>query len=80
MKKLLVLFAVIGLFATASMAQEDEDILAMDDTLSIDDMDPVFYEAEEGSSSSSTTTTILIVVGIVVVAGGVYYFTKKKKN
>ncbi len=82
MKKLLMLFAVLGLFAIGNMnpaiAQEDEDLLAVDDTLSIDDMDPVFYE--EGESEKGNLSIILIVGGVLVVAGGVYFFTKKKKK
>ncbi len=82
MKKLLLLLAVLGLSAAGSIspvaAQEDEDLLAIEDTLSIDDMDPVFYEEEK--SEESNLTTILIVAGVVVVAAGVYFFAKKKKK
>ncbi|MGQ8337141.1 LPXTG cell wall anchor domain-containing protein [Sunxiuqinia sp. A32] len=82
MKKLLMIFAVLGFIAMGSIspvAAQDEDVLAMDDTLSIDDMDPVFYEAEQ-SEGSGSTTTILVIAGVVVVAAGVYFFTRKKKN
>lgn len=82
MKKLLMLLAVLGLFAignmTPAIAQEDEDLLAVDDTLSIDDMDPVFYE--EGETEGSNLTTIIIIAGVVVAAAGVYFFAKKKKK
>jgi LPXTG-motif cell wall-anchored protein len=87
MKKLLLILAFFGFLLiggfNAAMAQEQEqaqedDLFEMEDTLSIDDMDPVFYEAEEGSGSN-TTATIFIIGAIIVVGGGVYYFTKKKK-
>lgn len=82
MKKLLMLFTVLGLFTigniTPAAAQEDENLLAIEDTLSIDDMDPVFYE--EGESEKGNSTTILIIGAVVVVLAGVYFVTKKKKK
>ena len=84
MKKFMLLLALFGFLAVGSfspvVAQEQEDdLFEMEDTLSIDDMDPVFYEAEEKSDNSSTTT-ILIIVAIAVVGAGAFYFVKKKKK
>jgi LPXTG-motif cell wall-anchored protein len=89
MKKLLLILAFFGILFfggfNAMMAQEqtqeqtqEDDLFEMEDTLSIDDMDPVFYEAEEGSGSNSMTT-VYIIGAVIVVGGGIYYFTKKKK-
>ncbi len=80
MKKLMLILAMFGFIAFgqlgAVMAQE-----AQEDSLSIDDMAPVFYEAEESSSadSGSSSTLIIVVVAVVVVGGAAYFFTKKKK-
>ena len=71
MKKLLLILAFFGVLLFGGlnvvMAQEAEkaqdDLFEMEDTLSIDDMDPVFYEAEEGSGSGMSTT--LYIVGII---------------
>lgn len=84
MKRLMLILALFGFltiggFSPAMAQEQQDDLFEMEDTLSIDDMDPVFYEAEEGSGSSSTTTTILIIVAVVIVGAGAYYFAKKKK-
>ncbi|MHA7112301.1 LPXTG cell wall anchor domain-containing protein [Sunxiuqinia elliptica] len=84
MKKLMLILALFGMLAVGALqpvaAQEqEEDLFEMEDTLSIDDMDPVFYEAEQESGSSSTTT-VLIIAAIVVVGAGVYFVAKKKKK
>lgn len=82
MKKLMLMLAVFGFLAVGNVnpafAQE-EDLLQMEDTLSIDDMDPVFYEAEQEADSNSTTL-IIVIVAIVVVGGAAYFYTKKKKK
>lgn len=84
MKKSIML-AIVGLMfvggMTKSFAQEDSATIAEEpkDTISIDNMDPVFYEDEEPAKSSNTTT-YAIIGGIVVIGGAAYYFMKKKKK
>lgn len=84
MKKVLLSFALFASLVFAGYAQEeDKDKLFEDkkDTVSIDDMDPVFYEAEEeGKASNSNTVIIAVVAGVVVVAAGAFLFLKKKKS
>ncbi|MCW0481441.1 hypothetical protein [Gaoshiqia sediminis] len=81
MKKLMLMLAVFGFLAIGNVnpafAQE-EDLLLMEDTLSIDDMDPVFYEAEQ-EKSNNTTTIVIVVVSIVVGGGAAFFYMKKKK-
>lgn len=83
MKKLMLIMAMLGFLAFANVdpvIAQNEDVLEMeDDTLSIDDMDPVFYEGEQ-ESGDNTTTVVIIVVAVVVVGGGTYYFLKRKKK
>lgn len=84
MKQVLLILALFGMltvgaWSPAAAQEPEEDLFEMEDTLSIDDMDPVFYEAEEGQGSSSTTT-VLIVVAVIVVGAGIYFVTKKKKK
>lgn len=84
MKKLMLFLAMIVLIAFASVntvSAQEVDSSSAEDSLSIDDMAPVFYEdTEEASSgSSSTTTIVIIVIAVAVVGGAAYYFTKKKK-
>lgn len=78
------MLALVGLMfvggMTKSFAQEDSATIAEEpkDTISIDNMDPVFYEEEEPAKSSNTTT-YAIIGGIVVIGGAAFYFMKKKK-
>ena len=86
MKKF-ILFALLGLLfiagPSAVFAQGDDSTeVSLDepkDTISIDNMDPTFYE-EEAPAESSKTTTYALIGGIIVIAGAAYYFMKKKKN
>ena len=86
MKKL-ILFAFLGLLFIVSpnaLFAQGEDTTQMflespDDTISIDNMDPIFYE-EETEDESSNTMTYVIIGGIIVIAGGAYYFMQKKKK
>jgi LPXTG-motif cell wall-anchored protein len=84
MKKSIML-AFVGLMfvggMTKSFAQEDSATIAEEpkDTISIDNMDPVYYEDEEPAKSSNATT-YAIIGGIVVIGGAAYYFIKKKKK
>lgn len=84
MKKSLML-ALVGLMfvggMTKSYAQEDSAKVAEEpkDTISIDSMDPVYYE-EEATDESSNTMTYALVGGIVVIGGAAFFFMRKKKK
>ncbi|MGE4586891.1 MAG: LPXTG cell wall anchor domain-containing protein [Mangrovibacterium sp.] len=83
MKKFLLFFALLGFLAFGNSgyaAAQQDDLLNLDeDTVSIDDMDPVFYEAEQESGSNAGTIA-LVVAGVIIVGGGLYYFNRKKKQ
>ncbi len=78
------MLALVGLMfvggMTKSYAQEDSAKVAEEpkDTISIDNMDPVYYEEE--ATNESSTMMYAFVVGIVVVGGAAFYFIKKKKK
>ena len=86
MKKF-ILIALLGLFFFAVPAVifaqgEDSTEVSLDepkDTISIDDMDPTFYE-EEAPAEKSNTITYAIIAGIVVIGGVAYYMMKSKKK
>lgn len=85
MKKLMML-ALLGILfvgapAVVSAQGEDSTELLLEepkDTISIDNMDPVYYEEEE-TKESSNGMMYAIVGGIVVIGGAAYFFMKKKK-
>ncbi len=88
MKNLLML-AIFGLMMFGGMnatAQEeaaatpDSAQLAEEpkDTISIDNMDPVYYE-EETTKESTNGTMYAIIGGVIVIGGAAYFFMKKKK-
>ncbi|MEL7588852.1 MAG: LPXTG cell wall anchor domain-containing protein [Prolixibacteraceae bacterium] len=83
MKKLMMILAMLGFLAFGNVdpvVAQEEDVLEMEkDTLSIDDMDPVFYEGEQESASDNSTLVIIVIV-VVVVGGGAYYYTRRKKK
>lgn len=78
------MLALMGLmFAggmTKTFAQDDSAKVAEEpkDTISIDDMDPVYYEEE--SKDSSNTMIYEIVGGILVVGGAAFFLIRKKKK
>lgn len=86
MKKF-ILIALLGLLfigaPTMIFAQgEDSTEVSLDepkDTISIDNMDPKFYE-EEAPAEKSNTTTYAIIGGVVVVAGVAYFLIRNKKK
>ena len=84
MKKSMML-ALVGLMfvggMTKSYAQPDSAKVAEEpkDTISIDSMDPVYYE-EEATKESSSTMMYVFVGGIVVIGGAAFYYIKKKKK
>ncbi len=85
MKKL-ILFALLGMLFIAGPSMvyaqgQDSVEVAIDeptDTISIDNMDPIFYE-EPAAEESSNTTIYAIIGGVVVVAAGAFFFLRKKK-
>jgi LPXTG-motif cell wall-anchored protein len=84
MKKSLLL-ALVGLMFVGGMAksyaQEDSAKVAEEpkDTISIDSMDPVYYE-EEATKESSNTMMYVFIGGIVVIGGATFFYIKKKKK
>jgi LPXTG-motif cell wall-anchored protein len=84
MKKSLIL-ALVGLMfvggMTKSFAQGDSVTVAEEpnDTISIDKMEPVYYEEKETKESSSIPNYALI-GGIIVVGGAAFFFMRKKKK
>lgn len=83
MKKMMMLamFGLMLLGGINASAQQDSASIAEEpqDTISIDNMDPVYYEEEE-TKESSNTLTYALVGGIVVIGGAAYYFIRKKKK
>ena len=86
MKKLALIF-VIGMFLSFAMsfssvvrAQDEHDIAAQD-SLSIDDMDPVLYHPDDEMEEESDSSNGLLWGGIavVVVVGGFLVWKKSKK-
>jgi LPXTG-motif cell wall-anchored protein len=79
------MLALMGLMFVAGMAksyaQEDSAKVAEEpkDTISIDNMDPVYYE-EEATKESSNTTTYAIIGGVVVIGAAAFFFMRKKKK
>lgn len=86
MKKF-ILIALLGLLfigvpATIFAQGEDSTEVSLDepkDTISIDNMDPTFYE-EEAPEEKSNTATYAIIGGVVVIAGIAYFVMKNKKK
>jgi LPXTG-motif cell wall-anchored protein len=84
MKKMMMV-ALLGLMViggmNASYAQDDTTQVSEEpkDTISIDSMEPIFYE-EEAAEESSNATTYAIIGGIVIIGGAAYYFLRKKKK
>lgn len=80
-----MILALLGLMMgglNSAFAQKDSAQAAEEpkDTISIDNMDPKFYEEEAPGESSNSTMTYALVGGIVVVAGAAFYFLRKKKK
>ncbi len=76
--KLIVLSFFIGsLGSFANLQAQDHDVVA--DSVSIDDMDPVFLTEEEEEEKSNGTIIAIVIVAIAA-AGVGYKFIAKKKN
>ena len=87
MKKLALVF-VIGMFLSFALsfssvvrAQDEHDIAAQD-SLSIDDMDPVLYHPgdEDEESSESSNGLLWGGIAVVVVVGGFLMWKKSSKK
>ncbi len=88
MKKMMML-AIFGLMMMGGMNVSAQDATAAQDsaqlaeepkdTISIDNMEPTFYE-EEATESSSNTTTYALIGGVVVVGAVAFYVIRKKKK
>lgn len=80
------MFALLGMLfigGSATVYAQGEDSVEVvveepTDTISIDNMDPVYYEEETEQPSNSTTYAII--GGILVVGGVAFYFIRKKKK
>jgi len=80
------MIALLGLFLiggiATSYAQEDTAQFVADeptDTISIDNMDPIFYE-EEAPEETSNGITYAIIGGVIVIGGGAFFYMNKKKK
>ena len=69
---------------TVQVSLEDMEV---EDSVSVDDMDPVFYtpelEEEEGletEDSEKSNLLVYVIFGVVVVAGGIIFYTRSKKK
>lgn len=86
MKKF-ILIALFGILFFAipavifAQGEDSTDVLLEEptDTISIDNMDPTFYE-EEAPEEKSNTATYAIIAGIVIVGGVAYFVMKNKKK
>lgn len=86
MKKF-ILFALLGMMfigGPVSVYAQGEDSIevAIDvpsDTISIDNMEPVFYEDDAEEETSNTTTYAIIGGVIVLAAAGAFFMSRKKK-
>jgi len=84
MKKAIFMYSLFSMLIlggiNTTFAQDEKS--EKEDSVSIDDADPVYYDAEEdeGSGSGSTGIILAIVGGIVVVGIGSYLFLRNRKK
>jgi len=62
-----------------------EEELTIQDSVSIDDMDPVFYTAMEEEElepekSGNVSWIVYVVIGVIVVGGGFFFFRRSKRK
>ena len=79
-----ILLGLLGLLFIGGMtasAQDDSAKVAEEpkDTISIDNMEPVFFE-EPAAKESTGTMTYAIIGGVVVVGGAAFFLMRKKKK
>ena len=94
MKKSVLILTVLGLFllAGSSLAstanqdptQDSKKELVRKDSLSVDDLDPVFYEPDledqDADSQGAVPLAVYLIVAVVVIGGGTYFFIRSKKK
>lgn len=95
MKRLVIILTVFCMFFLAgadlvkaipqdTIQDLTEEELAIQDSVSIDDMDPVFYtameeEEMEPEKSGNASWIVYVVIGVIVVGGGFFFFRRSKK-
>ena len=96
MKRLVIIFTVFCMFFLAendlvkaipqdTIQNPTEEELTVQDSVSIDDMDPVFYTAleekeMEPEKSGNVSWIIYVVIGVIVVGGGFFFFRRSKRK
>jgi len=83
MKKLLLIFVFSGLLFlgnVCTLKAQQQDPLAIEDSVSIDEMDPVFYENQDNQQKNNTSIIIIVLAAIIVAGGVTFYVLKKKKK
>ena len=76
-KLMMLSFFIVGIGSGAQLMAQDHDTVA--DSVSIDDMDPVFLTEEE-EEESSNGVMIAIIIAVVVSAGVGYKIVSKKRS
>ena len=82
-----IMFALLGMLfiggpsAIYAQGEDSVDVVIEEptDTISIDNMDPVYYE-DEATEKPSNGVTYAIIGGILVIGGAAFYFIQKKKK
>lgn len=82
-----IMFALLGMLfigGSATVYAQGEDSIEVaaeepTDTISIDNMDPIYYE-EPTAEEPSNGMTYAIIGGILVIGGTAFYFIQKKKK
>jgi len=93
MKKFILILTVLGFFLQAGIAlantanqdtlQDPKKELVRKDSVSVDDLDPVFYEPEledPDSNQGTIPVAVYLLVAVVVVGAGTYFFIRSKKK
>jgi len=96
MKRLVIIFTVFCMFFLAetnlvkaipqdTIQNPTEEELTIQDSVSIDDLDPVFYtaleeEEMEPEKSGNVSWIVYVVIGVVVVGGGFFFFRRSKSK
>jgi len=95
MKRLVIIFTVFCMFLFEgadlvkaipqdTIQDPTEEELIVQDSVSIDDLDPVFYtpleeEELEPEKSGNVSWIVYVVIGVIVVGGGFFFFRRSKK-
>ena len=84
------IFLLVGADLVKAIPQDTiqdltEEELAVQDSVSIDDMDPVFYtameeEEPEPEKPGNVSWIIYVVIGAIVVGSGFFFFLRSKKK